>query len=69
MLYTAKGAASLLVPSAAALAAKVGWYHVFMIGVGFNLVAAVLGILVLKPLRSRHLARSRVPDAVAAHTR
>jgi OFA family oxalate/formate antiporter-like MFS transporter len=70
MLYTAKGAGSLLVASATALAAKNGWHQVFMIGVGFNLLAAALGLLVLKPMRTRHLERSRVPmDAVAAHTR
>src|SRR5579863_5032791 len=40
MLYTAKGAGSLLVPFAAALAAKQGWSTVFMIAMGFNLLAA-----------------------------
>jgi OFA family oxalate/formate antiporter-like MFS transporter len=70
MLYTAKGAGSLLVASATALALKGGWQHVFMIGVCFNLVAAALGLLVLKPMRSRHLARSRLPiDSVGAHIR
>jgi OFA family oxalate/formate antiporter-like MFS transporter len=70
MLYTAKGTGAILVSSATALAAKYGWHHVFMIGVGFNVAAALIGLLILKPLRSRHLERSRLPmDAVAAHTR
>jgi OFA family oxalate/formate antiporter-like MFS transporter len=70
MLYTAKGAGSLLVASATALAVKGGWHQVFMIGVVFNLVAAALGLLVLKPMRARHLAKTRLPmDAATAHTR
>jgi MFS transporter, OFA family, oxalate/formate antiporter len=70
MLYTAKGAGSLLVASATALAVKNGWHQVFMIGAGFNVSAAVIGLFILKPLRTRHLAKSRMPlDAVAAHTR
>jgi OFA family oxalate/formate antiporter-like MFS transporter len=70
MLYTAKGAGSLLVASATALAVKSGWHQVFMIGVAFNLIAAALGLFVLKPMRARHLQKTRMPmDAVAAHTR
>jgi OFA family oxalate/formate antiporter-like MFS transporter len=71
MLYTAKGVGSLLAPYAAVLAASAGgWHQVFMIGVTFNVTAALLGLFVLRPMRTRHLERSRVPmDAVAAHTR
>ncbi|HWW19517.1 MAG TPA: oxalate/formate MFS antiporter [Steroidobacteraceae bacterium] len=69
MLYTAKGAGSLLVASATALAVKGGWHQVFMIGVVFNLIAAALGMLVLKPMRARHLQRTRTAlDTVGAHT-
>jgi MFS transporter, OFA family, oxalate/formate antiporter len=70
MLYTAKGAGSLLVASATALAAKGGWHEVFMIAMCFNLIAAALGLFVLRPMRARHLELARTPmDAVAAHTR
>ena len=69
MLYTAKGAGALLVPIAAAMAKTSGWNSVFMLGMGFNLLAAVLALVVLRPLRTRHFAISRAtfaPPASAA---
>jgi MFS transporter, OFA family, oxalate/formate antiporter len=59
MLYTAKGSGALLVPVAAAIAKANGWGSVFMIAMCFNLLAAALALLVLKPLRARHFAISR----------
>jgi MFS transporter, OFA family, oxalate/formate antiporter len=59
MLYTAKGSGALLVPIAATLARSNGWDSVFMIAMGFNLLAAMLALIVLKPLRARHFARAR----------
>jgi OFA family oxalate/formate antiporter-like MFS transporter len=59
MLYTAKGMGALLVPFAAALAVSMGWHAVFMIAVCFNLVAAGLGLFVLKPMRLKHFAATR----------
>jgi OFA family oxalate/formate antiporter-like MFS transporter len=59
MLYTAKGMGALLVPLAAAIAASMGWHVVFMIAMGFNLLAAALGLLVLKPMRVRHFEATR----------
>jgi len=56
MLYTAKGMGALLVPFAAALAVTMGWHAVFLIAVCFNLLAAALGLFVLKPMRVRHFA-------------
>jgi MFS transporter, OFA family, oxalate/formate antiporter len=69
MLYTAKGVGALLVPLAAATAASLGWHVVFMIAMGFNLLAAGLGLFVLKPMRLRHFAAARAEvegDAIAA---
>jgi MFS transporter, OFA family, oxalate/formate antiporter len=69
MLYTAKGMGALLVPLAAATAASMGWHVVFMIAMGFNLLAAALGLFVLKPMRLRHFAVTRAEvesDAIAA---
>jgi OFA family oxalate/formate antiporter-like MFS transporter len=63
MLYTAKGTGALLVPMAAALAASMGWHVVFEIAVGFNLLAAALGLFVLKPLRLQHFAETRAEVA------
>jgi OFA family oxalate/formate antiporter-like MFS transporter len=65
MLYTAKGSGALLVPLAAVIAKSSGWGTVFMIAMGFNLLAAVLALVVLKPLRARHFAQSRANYAAA----
>jgi OFA family oxalate/formate antiporter-like MFS transporter len=69
MLYTAKGVGSLLVPFAAATAVSMGWHVVFMIAMVFNLLAAALGLFVLKPMRVRHFATTRAEvenDAIAS---
>jgi OFA family oxalate/formate antiporter-like MFS transporter len=67
LLYTAKGTASLLVPLGNVLAAATGgWHGVFMIAVIMNLVAALLALLVLKPVRAAHHARSDTREALAA---
>jgi OFA family oxalate/formate antiporter-like MFS transporter len=64
MLYTAKGTASLLVPLAAYLAGAYGWNAVFGVAIGFNVIAAALALLVLKPMRARWLATEvRAPAA------
>ncbi len=59
MLYTAKGAGSLLVPFAAAIALSSGWHTVFTLAMSFNLVAAALALFVLKPMRAAHFAAIR----------
>jgi OFA family oxalate/formate antiporter-like MFS transporter len=63
MLYTAKGAGALMVGPAAWVASQMGWHVVFQIFVGFNLVAAAIGLFVLKPLRARHFADTRAEVA------
>jgi MFS transporter, OFA family, oxalate/formate antiporter len=60
MLYTAKGAGALLVPFAAGLAVTQGWNTVFVIAMSFNLLAAAIGLVILKPMRARHFIASRV---------
>jgi MFS transporter, OFA family, oxalate/formate antiporter len=62
MLYTAKGAGSLLVPLAAAIAKAEGWSSVFSIALTFNVIAAILALVVLKPMRQRHFAAIRAAD-------
>jgi MFS transporter, OFA family, oxalate/formate antiporter len=66
MLYTAKGSGALLVPIAATIAKSNGWDTVFMIAMSFNLTAAVLALVVLKPLRARHFAISKAAFAPPA---
>src|SRR5579872_3574359 len=65
MLYTAKGAGALLVPFAAAIAKAQGWGTVFTLFMSFNLAAALLALLVLKPMRVRHFAASRAALSAA----
>jgi OFA family oxalate/formate antiporter-like MFS transporter len=57
MLYTAKGTASLLVPLANVLTnATGGWTAVFYVAAALNIVAAVMALVVLKPMRQRIMA-------------
>ncbi len=59
ILYTAKGTASLLVPLANVLTAATGsWHAVFYVAAILNVVAAIMALFVLKPMRARTIARS-----------
>jgi OFA family oxalate/formate antiporter-like MFS transporter len=60
LLYTAKGTASLLVPVTSVMAAGGGWRTVFVLAASMNILAAVLALLVLRPLR-RRMAASVAP--------
>jgi OFA family oxalate/formate antiporter-like MFS transporter len=54
LLYTAKGAAALLVPLGNVLHARTGsWVSVLLVLVGFDWVTALLALCVLRPLRRR----------------
>ncbi|HEY0800819.1 MAG TPA: oxalate/formate MFS antiporter [Steroidobacteraceae bacterium] len=59
MLYTAKGAGALLVPVAAGIAKVHGWGIVFSVAMTFNVLAGLLALFVLKPMRVRHFSKSR----------
>jgi OFA family oxalate/formate antiporter-like MFS transporter len=59
MLYTAKGTASLLVPLANELTSATGsWHAVFYVAAILNIVAAVMALAVLKPMRTKFISRS-----------
>jgi len=58
LLYTAKGTAALLVPLTSVLAASGGWGSVFRLSAILNLSAAVMALVLLKPLRSRMRSRA-----------
>src|SRR2546426_183272 len=58
MLYTAKGTASLLAPLANVLTSATGsWHAVFYVAAILNIVAAVMALLVLRPMRQRAMER------------
>ena len=57
MLYTAKGTAALLVPFANVLKSATGsWHAVFYVAAILNIIAAVMALVVLKPMRVKTMA-------------
>jgi OFA family oxalate/formate antiporter-like MFS transporter len=69
MLYTAKGTAALLVPLGNVLYDATGksWTAVFIVAAILNIIAAVMALAVLRPIRMRMLAqRESSPRAAAA---
>ena len=64
MLYTAKGTAALLVPLANVLTNATGsWHAVFYVAAVLNIVAAVMALAMLKPMRKLVMANHRSPHA------
>jgi len=64
-LYTAKGAASFLVPAASWLQSYTGgWHAVFVVAAITNIVVAASALLVVKPMRAAH--RGEVPSMQVA---
>jgi MFS transporter, OFA family, oxalate/formate antiporter len=59
MLYTAKGVGALLVPIATDISKAYGWDAVFTLAMTFNMIAGLLALFVLKPMRARHFAKDR----------
>jgi OFA family oxalate/formate antiporter-like MFS transporter len=70
MLYTAKGTAALLVPLASVITAATGsWSAALAIAAAANIVAALMAVGILRPLRVRELrAYDAVPVAPSAAT-
>jgi OFA family oxalate/formate antiporter-like MFS transporter len=69
LLYTAKGTAALLVPLSSMLTVATGnWHAVFIIAAVMNAVAAVMALLLLKPMRRARLRALLVQQASAQHS-
>jgi OFA family oxalate/formate antiporter-like MFS transporter len=72
LMYTAKGTAALLVPVANVMMASAGsWYPVVVTAAAFNVIAALLALFVLKPMRAAYARRSTSLPAdvsTATHT-
>jgi MFS transporter, OFA family, oxalate/formate antiporter len=60
LLYTAKGTAALLVPFSNLISPAGDWHSVLWMGALGNIVAALLAIFVLRPMRAAHGRRSLV---------
>lgn len=56
MLYTAKGTAALLVPLANLASPAGDWHAVLWMGAAANVAAALMAILILRPMRAAHRA-------------
>jgi len=56
-MYTAKGTAAILVPFTSIIAAKGNWHPVFMMAATLAIVAALMALFVLKPMRSAYTSR------------
>jgi len=64
LMYTAKGTAALLIPFGNVLMKKTGsWHAVFITGAAMNIIAALLALVALKPLRAAYIARAAKSDA------
>jgi MFS transporter, OFA family, oxalate/formate antiporter len=58
LLYTAKGTAALLVPLGNVLMSATGsWTAVFVIAAVLNIIAAIMAVTVLRPMRLREMAK------------
>jgi OFA family oxalate/formate antiporter-like MFS transporter len=63
LMYTAKGTASLLVPLGNVLMASTGsWLAVFVIGASMNILAALMALFLLKPMRAAYVSKSPPAD-------
>jgi MFS transporter, OFA family, oxalate/formate antiporter len=68
LLYTAKGTASLLVPFANVLNTATGsWHAVFVVAAALNALAAIMALVLLKPLRNAHSAKEGAVTAATPH--
>jgi OFA family oxalate/formate antiporter-like MFS transporter len=66
LMYTAKGTAALLVPVASVwVAAKGNWHAVFITAAVLNILAALMAIVILKPMRSAYTNRTGTVGATA----
>ena len=64
LLYTAKGLASLLVPVGSLISEATGsWRSIFMLAIAFDWTAALLALLVLKPMRSSPIRLATPPPS------
>ena len=70
LLYTAKGTAALIVPYTSIITTMTGnWHAVFLAAAALNIIAALMAVLVLKPMRQRYTRApvEGVPTPAAAH--
>ncbi len=72
LLYTAKGTAAIIVPFTSILTTMTGsWHAVFISAAALNIIAAIMALVILKPLRQAHARNAegvaKTEAAVTAH--
>ena len=68
LLYTAKGTAAVAAPLSSWLVAVTGsWQGPFLVAAAFNLIAAIMALAVLKPVRAAWLGSMAAGARAAAH--
>jgi OFA family oxalate/formate antiporter-like MFS transporter len=65
LLYTAKGTAALVIPYTSVWSKAAGWHPVFLTAAALNIIAALMAIFVLKPMRAAYKSKADVPVSTA----
>ncbi|MFT0859181.1 oxalate/formate MFS antiporter [Ancylobacter sp. G4_0304] len=66
LLYTAKGTAAIIVPFTSIITTVTGsWHAVFVSAAALNIIAAVMALVILKPLASAHSRRAAAANSAA----
>ncbi len=60
LLYTAKGTAALVIPYTSVWSKAAGWHPVFMTAAALNIIAALMAVFVLKPMRAAYKSKADV---------
>ncbi len=58
LLYTAKGTAALVIPYTSIWAKTAGWHPVFITAASLNIIAALMAVFVLKPMRAAYKSKA-----------
>ena len=67
LLYTAKGTAALIVPYTSVIQSMTGsWHAVFVAAAALNIIAGIMAILVLKPMRKAYVGNSNAAAGAPA---
>ena len=62
LLYTAKGTAALIVPFTSIIQSATGsWHAVFVVAAALNIIAGLMALILLKPMRASFVSKAKGP--------
>ena len=62
LLYTAKGTAALIVPFTSIIQSATGsWHAVFVVAAALNIIAGLMALFLLKPMRASFVSKAKAP--------